>query len=145
MQESTLWAVSSVAGLTVLGAAGGAAVVLTDNFTPAAFAAMMFAGMFLACGFAMQLYRRGHDYATLVGGLAGFLATFAFFATPVGIDLARGQSFPPLDLAMLLVVPALVAGSLSAGGTLFLMRGVRRYRAKNGLIHAPQGVERPER
>ena len=51
MQESTLWAVSSVAGLTVLGAAGGAAVVLTDNFTPAAFAAMMFAGMFLACGF----------------------------------------------------------------------------------------------
>ena len=25
------------------------------------------------------------------------------------------------------------------------LRGVKRYRAKNGLIHAPQGVERPER
>jgi len=145
MQESTLWAVTSVAGLTVLGGSAGAAVVLTDHLSPAAFAATMFAAIFLACGFAMQLYRRGHDYATLVGGLAGFLGTFAFFATPTAVDLAQGQSFPAADLAMLLIVPALAAGALCAGGTLFLMRGVKRYRAKHGMIHAPQGVEQPER
>jgi hypothetical protein len=143
VQESTLWAVGTVAGLAVLGASAGAAVVLTDGLTPAAFAALLFADVFLASGFAMQLYRRGHDDSTLVGGLAGFLGTFAFFAAPVAVDLARGLAFAQADLALLLVVPALVSGALAAGGTLFLASGVRRYRARHGPRHAPAGLEKP--
>lgn len=145
MQESTLWAVGTVAGLAVLGASAGAAIVLPGSFTPAAFAAIMFGGIFLASGLAMQLYRRGHDYAVLVGGLSGFLGMFLFFATPIGVMLARGDGMPMGDVSLLLVVPALATGGAAAGGTLFLAHGVKRYRAKHGLVHAPQSVEKPER
>jgi hypothetical protein len=144
MQESTLWAVGVVAGLTVLGASAGAAIVLTDHFTPAAFSAILFGAIFLTSGLAMQLYRRGHDYSTLVGGLAGLLSMLAFFGTPIAVMLARGDALPTGAVAVLLVVPALVNGAACAGGTLFLAHGVKRYRAKNGLVHAPNGAESPK-
>ena len=38
----------------------------------------------------------------------------------------------------LLVVPPLVVGASGAAGTLFLAGGVRRYREKHGLVHAPK-------
>ncbi|GEM_PF-3681681 len=143
MDESTLWALGSVAGLTVLGASAGAAVVLTGGFTPAAFSATLFGAIFLASGLAVQLYRRGKDYSTLVGGLGGFLSVFAFFATPIAVLLAQGDLPSTSEVWVVLLVPPLVAGAASAGGTLFLASGVRRYRAKNGLIHAPQRVDKP--
>ena len=138
MEESTLWAAGTVGGLAVLGASAGVAVALADAFTPPLFAAALFVAMFLACGMAMQLYRRGLDHSTLVGGLAGGLCVFAFFAAPVAVSVASGDPYDDLaGVATLLVVPALVAGGVSAGGTLFLASGVRRYREKNGMVHAP--------
>lgn len=138
MEESTLWAVGTVGGLTVLGASAGAAIVLTDTFSPVAFAVTLFLAIFLSCGFAMQLYRRGLDYSVLVGGLAGFLSVFAFFAAPVAVSLAQGVTYELQGLLLLLVVPPLVTGASAAFGTLFLMGGVKRYRAKHGMVHAPE-------
>lgn len=138
VQESTLWATGTVAGLAILGASAGSAVVLTSQLTPASFASALFIAIFLSCAFAMQLYRRGLDHSTLVGGLAGFASVFAFFAAPSAANLAQGYTVDLAGLATLLVVPALVAGAISAGGTLFLARGVRQYREKHGLVHAPR-------
>src|SRR5581483_4394254 len=130
MEESTLWGAGTIVGLAILGASAGAAIVLPGGFSPGAFAATLFIAIFLASGFAMQLYRRGLDHAVLVGGLAGFAGVFAFFALPIGIELSDGTALDMTGVATLLIVPPLVAGARAAGGTLFLARGVKRYREK---------------
>lgn len=138
MEESSLWAWGTILGLTVLGGSAGAAFVLTGIFDGAVFAAVLFAAMFLSCGMAMQLYRRGQDYSTLVGGLSGGLSVLAFFAVPIAASGLQGGVLDVQGVAMLLVVAPLVTGGLSAAGTLFLASGVRRYRARHGLRHAPR-------
>ena len=138
VRESTLWAWGSVIGLTVLGAAAGAAVILTERFSANAFAGVIFAALFLSCGMAMQLYRRGQDYSTLVGALCGALSVFAFFAAPILVGLLEGKSMETTGAAILLIVAPLTAGAIAAAGTLFLASGVKRYRVKHGRIHAPR-------
>jgi hypothetical protein len=138
VDESTLWSVGTIAGLAVLGGALGAALVLTGHFDGAVFASVLFGTVFLSSGMAMQLYRRGADHASLVGGLAGFAATFAFFATPIAVRALQEGFGDPYGTAILLVVAPLVAGGLCAGGTLYLVEGVKRYRARNGMVHAPK-------
>jgi len=138
VDENTLWAVCTVAGLGILGAALGAGLVLTGHFDGAVFASVLFGTVFLSAGMSMQLYRRGADYSVLVGGLSGFAATFGFFATPIIVRAAQEGFGDPYGTAILCIVAPLVAGALSGGGTLYLVQGVKRYRAKNGLVHAPQ-------
>ena len=145
MEESTLWTWGTIGGLAVLGTALASviyatppAILRTTAGAVALLAGLLFLVLFLAPGFAMQLYRRGYDYSTLVGGAGGAAFTFCFFGTVVSLSFVQQPG--ALDVTgtvMLVVVAPLVVGGLCAAGTLFLSDGVRRYREQHGTAHAP--------
>lgn len=136
MEESTLWTVGSLLGCALLGAAGGALVLAQGSLTEAQFAAAMFVAMFVGPAMGLQLYRRGLGKATATAGACGALAVLAFFAIPVGASFGPDTDLGAISL--FLVVAPMVAGAVSAGGALFLARGVDRYRSEHGLKHAPK-------
>lgn len=136
MDESTLWTWGVPVGMATLGLAGGGLMLATEAFTMPAMVAALFVDLFVASALAVQVHRRGLGRPTLVGGLAGGIGILAFFLVPLWPPFAAGA-----DVAgevTLLVFAPLVAGALSAGGSLFLARGVDRYRAEHGLVHAPK-------
>ena len=145
MQESTVWTWGTLSGLALFGAtlagaiyAAPPAFIQTQVGAESFLAGLLFFILFLAPALAMQLYRRGHDHSTLVGGLGGAAFTFTFFGSIVAMSSV--QAAGQLDVGasiMFVIVAPLIVGGLSASGTLYLARGVERYRAENGLKHAP--------
>jgi hypothetical protein len=145
VEESTLWTAGTIGGLSVLGTSLASVVyatppafVRTAVGAEALLAGLLFLVLFLAPGLAMQLYRRGYDYSTLIGGAAGAAFTFCFFGTVV--SLSTVQQPGALDVSgtvMLIIVAPIVVGGLCAAGTLFLSDGVRRYREQHGMTRAP--------
>lgn len=135
MQPSTLWTACTIAGLAVLGAAGGLWVLAAGGFDEAQFAAALFVALFVSSVMGAQLYRRSLGQPVLVAGLAGGAGMLAFFAAPLW--LIRDE-VAPRGAFMLLAIAPLVTGALSAAGALFLARGVDRYRREHGMVHAPK-------
>lgn len=148
MDESRLWVAGSVAGLFLLGAVAGSTVgVAPPAFAATAVGARVFLALsiflvvFLACAFALQIYRRRSRFgsrdvrlAVATAALSAWSAAFAFFGAPLA---AQGGATTPEIIAFLVAAP-LLAGALSAGGTAFLARGVDKYRAAHGMAHAPK-------
>ncbi|MFA5861701.1 MAG: hypothetical protein WDA16_08395 [Candidatus Thermoplasmatota archaeon] len=143
MEESTFWTWGTIGGMTMLGASAGVTVLLAGAVTPAELGALFFVSTFVTCGLSMQLYRRGLGHSTFVGAASGALAVLAFFVPPTLEALGHGHSIDRQAALMLLLVAPLTAGALSGAGTLLLANGVKRYRAQNGMTHAPRIVGRP--
>lgn len=145
MDDAIAWAAGTVGGLTLLGAAGGLgllvappALLATEGGAEGAIGAAFFVAVFVACGLAMQIFRRGKPWSALVGASAAGLALLAFFGAPFAIDAARGDAVPARDALVLMLVLPTLAALVAAAGTLLLADGVKRYRAKHGLAHAPR-------
>jgi hypothetical protein len=126
--------------LGVLAAAAGAAVRLAGDLSMGELVALLFVATFLASASATQLYRRALPGSTLLGALAGAWSVLAYFAAPFFLLPALGILTAPdaHAISTFMVVAPLVCAALSAMGTLVLQQGVRRYRARHGLVHVPR-------
>ena len=148
MEDATLWTWCSLLGLFVLGGAVAAAFwAAPPSFTRTAAGAttllggLVFVDLFLASALGAQVYRRGGRGAPLVGAGSGALFVLGFFGTILGIGAWQDGGLRSLDVpaaVIFLAVAPVMLAALSAGGTLFLADGVRRYRAEHGLKHAPR-------
>jgi hypothetical protein len=133
-------AATTLATLGVLAAAAGATMRLAGDLGMGELVAVLFVATFLGSASATQLFRRGLPGSTLLGALAAGTAVLAYFAFPFLALSTLGVLTPPDAHAMatFLVVAPLVAAALGAMGAIVLQQGVRRYRAKHGLVHAPK-------
>lgn len=109
---------------------------------PRSLVAYLFAIPFVAATLAGHHYRHhGEARAAVALGMAsGFAAQSALFGFPV---LAAGLQvgFAEIDLAAVVIVLVAIPLAMSAVaglGAAILVRGVARYRARHGLVHAPQ-------
>jgi hypothetical protein len=136
MDRSTAWTLALPAGMAAAGAAVGTAWLRLGTFREPQLAGLLAVAVVLACGFALQMYRRGMPRAVLAGGLGAGCAILGFFGAPIalawngGVDAAAALLF--------IVLLPLVAAGTAAGGTAYLARGVDRYRAQHGMAHAPR-------
>lgn len=130
-----------ILSLAVLGASAGLVVFVQTEGTFAAghLVAVFFVATFVASAMGAQMYRRDLAGSVLVGAAAGASGVLAFFAAPF-YWLTRVGFEPPAPgvLGVFLIVAPLVEAALAGGGALFLREGVRRYRARHGLVHAPR-------
>lgn len=136
MRAESVWTAASVSGMLVLGLAGGLVVAARGSLSAFGFASAFFVAIFVSSALALQLYRRSLGAPVLVGAVAGGVSMLAFVAAPLWIH--RGPGLDLQGAAILLSVAPLAAGAFSAGGTLFLARGVDQYRARHGSRHAPK-------
>lgn len=137
MDRSLAWTLGAPAALATLGYGAGALVAARElPFGAGALTAVLFWSTFLAAALALQMYRRDLPRSTLVAALAGGLGVAGFFGALLGpIDPLRVDPLAPL--LFLGLAPLLVA-TMSAASTLYLARGVRQYRERHGLRHAPR-------
>jgi hypothetical protein len=129
-----------VVGLAVLGASAGVATLVSQdgNISGAELVLLFFLATFLAAAMGAQMYRRDLEGSTLVGALAGGLAVLSFFAVPFFVLTLNGFEAPSARvMTMFLGVAPFVAFAVSGAGTLVLAGGVRRYRERHGMAHAP--------
>ena len=105
------------------------------------FVVFLFAVPFVAATLAAHHYRH-HGASTMavaLGAASGFFAQASLLGLPlllVGLEEGFGQFDVPAVTLMLLVVP-LAMGAVSGLGTAVLVHGVKRYRARHGMVHAP--------
>lgn len=137
MDRSLAWTAGILAALGALGyAAGSLVAALGLPFGPGALVAVLFWTTFLASALALQMYRRGMPRSAPVAALAGGLGSGAFFGALIRPFEAAAVD-PLAALVFLGFVPVVVA-FMSGASALFLARGVREYREKHGLKHAPR-------
>ena len=130
-----------VAGLVVLGASAGVTVLVNQegSFSMGQLVALFFCGIFLASAMGAQMYRRDLAGSVLVSALSGGLALLAFFGVPFWLLTYYGFEAPsPRVMGTFLLVVPLVAFGLSGAGAMFLVEGVKRYRSRFGMLHAPR-------
>lgn len=130
-----------IVGLGVLGASAGVAVLVSQegNISGTDLVLLFFLSAFLSSAMGAQMYRRDLGGSTLVGALAGGLSVLAFFAVPFLVLTYHGFEPPtPRVMSMFLGVAPLVTFGISGIGTMVLAGGVRRYREKHGMVHAPR-------
>jgi hypothetical protein len=130
-----------VVGLTVLGASAGVAVLVSQEgiVTGSELVALFVVAMFLASVMGAQMYRRDLEGSTLVGALAGGLSVLAFFAVPFYVLTTFGYAAPSARVVgMFLGVAPIIAFGMSGAGTMVLAGGVKRYRERFGMVHAPR-------
>lgn len=142
MQPAWTRALLTLAGLGAVGAVAGLNAFWLRWLGPTSLVLVIAAGVLVAPLLAVQLYRR-HGRAALAVGLgaaSGALALLAFFGAPF-LRWALPSGFQGVDLeavTLALLVFPLGTGAFAGLGTLILVDGVRRYRARHGLVHAPR-------
>ena len=139
MDRSLRWMLGCGAGMLLGGAAAAYAWFALGTFREPAFAGMLFLVIVAASFLGAQAYRRGLRWAVPTGGLSAAMGILGFFAVPLGPPLLDPDSGIDLGaVAFLVGVAAAFAVACAAGGAYFLSRGVDRYRAEHGMVHAPR-------
>lgn len=139
MRRSTAWTAGILIGLPTASAlAANALYPKRGGFDTPEFVALLFLATMAASVSAAQMYRRRLGHPTIVGALAGAFSVFAFFGAILGRMALVLDGLDPPGVVMLLLVAPVVAGAMSALGTIHLEAGVRRYRRRHGSIHAPR-------
>lgn len=135
-------ALFSLAGAILAGAAVGQALLMMGWLAPRAVMATFFVVPLVAPLVAAQHYRHHGAAASAIalGGLLGGAAMASVFGGPLLLYGLRegfvGIDIPPLVL--LVGILPLGMAVASAACTAVLVRGVRIYRAKHGMVHAPR-------
>lgn len=137
MDRLLAWAIAAPAALAGVGLAAGAATSAAGlAFGPGALVAVLSCATVAASGVALQAYRRGIAGSALVAALGGAFGAAGYFGALLGPIDPRSTD-PLAALVFLGLVPVVVA-CMSAASAMYLARGVRQYRERHGLRHAPR-------
>ena len=136
MDRSLRWMLGSGVGAFLAGLAGAYVTFTSATFREPALAAMLFVAIVAGSFLGVRAHRHGLRLAVPTGALSSGLAVVGFFLTPVLLWWDDGIHLGTIGLVA--AVAFAFATTCSALGTAFLARGVDRYRARHGMIHAPR-------